>query len=153
MSKTISELEAIEALSSSDSIPVYDSSNGDARKASLGLLLEWLQDQIDITVGRYLLEKQYETPGATGWVVNVQNTGDDVWLQVDPLAGYAAGTIVMPADPVDQQEVWFRVSETVTTFVVDGNGHNMAWDVTEISLTEFVYKLKFDSVTDSWYYV
>ena len=52
---TINQLSAIDAPNSADQLPLYSTSNGDARRLSLGRLVDWLSDQFQsLTVARFV---------------------------------------------------------------------------------------------------
>jgi hypothetical protein len=47
---TINQLSAVDVLQGGDQIPVYDQSNGDARKASITTLKDYVLDSIEFDV-------------------------------------------------------------------------------------------------------
>ena len=151
MSK-INQLGPEDTLSAGKLMAMFDLSHGNARKITLTQLLDYVQENAATSIGRHYVDKQYEARSATGWSVIVQDNGNDVWLNIDPVDDYAAGTIVFPADPVDQQQVWYRVSKLVTTLTVDLNGHSGWSGPGAITVTTFLYRAKYLESTDSWYW-
>lgn len=130
-------------------IPFYDAANGQDRRASVTELSTLLQAQ---AVGA--LQTQYSAPNATGFSVTISPTvtGGSVWLLLTPTAGFAAGTIVMPASPVDGQEVLVSCTQAVTTLTVNGNGHTVNGAPTTLAANAF-FKLRYDGVFGAFYRV
>jgi len=62
------------------------------------LLLAWIQANLSLTDAlafpNYLT--QYAAPSATGFSIQVTDADDNIYLIITPVAGYAAGTIVLP---------------------------------------------------------
>ena len=118
---TINQLSAVDAVVSSDQVPIYSSSNGDARKASMSVIKDYVLSDATVADDKVT---QYAAPAATGFTVTVNNSSDSVWLILTPLAGYAAGASTLPAvaNCVDRQEVLVNTTQAVTTLTVSGNG-------------------------------
>lgn len=97
---------------------------------------------------------QYAAPSATGFSVTIAppEAGESVWLLLTPVAGYAAGTIVLPAaaDVVDGQELVVNSTQAVTTLTVNGNGNAVTGAPTTLAANAF-FRLRFDAVLNSWY--
>src|SRR5262249_14197408 len=126
---TINQFTRATELSAGDLFPIFATGDGDARAAALSLLQEWMQDNLDFSnSGAYA--SQYAAPSATGFSVTITDgsadgvTSDNVHLILTPLAGYAAGTIVLPAKAglVDKQEVLVNCTQAVTALTVSLNG-------------------------------
>ena len=101
---------------------------------------------------------QYSAPSATGFSVTITDGADDntnVHLILTPTAGYAAGTIVLPAvaSVVDKQEVLVNCTQQVTTLTVDGNGATaVTGEPASLGADDF-FRLKYDLPTSTWYRV
>jgi hypothetical protein len=152
---TINRLSAVDSLEGGDQIPIYDSGNGDARKSSLTLLKSWLQANLTFTDPKPTTQRY--APSATGWSVTVTDGSDDagdVHLIVTPAAGYAAGTITLPAlaSLTDKQTVTVNCTQAVTTLTVSGNGATVTGAPTSLSANDY-FTLKFDEYADTWYRV
>ena len=155
----INQLTAVDSLAAADNFPLYDASSGDARRTSLTTLLAYMQDSLtfpDVT-GVPQFETQYAAPSATGFSVTIAPTtaGDNVHLILTPLAGYAAGTIVLPAvaGVVDKQEVLVNCTQAVTTLTLNGNGAvAVTGGPTTLAANAF-FKLKYDATLQSWFRV
>lgn len=148
---TINQLSAADALSNSDQLPIYSNINGDARKASMSLLKSFVL--ADATAADDKVT-QYASPAATGFTVTVNNSSSSVWLILTPLAGYAAGTITLPAvaNCVDRQELLVNSTQAVTTLTIGANGATVIGAPTTLAANAF-FRLRFDAVLKVWYRV
>lgn len=147
----INQLSAVDQVSPGDQVPIYSSSNGDARKASLSLLKTFFQEGITAADDKIT---QYVAPNATGFSIQVNDGTDSVWLVLTPTAGFAAGTLVLPAvaNCVDRQEILVNCTQAVTTLTVSGNGSTVTGAPTALTANGF-FRLRFDDVTNTWYRV
>lgn len=143
----INKLTAIDSLVSGDLFPVFSTDNGGARKAAASVLLAYIQDNITLPGA---LENQYAAPSATGFSVTVD--AGPTWLILTPVAGYAAGTIVLASEPEDGDEVLCNCTQSVTALTVSGNGNTVTGAPTTMAANDF-FRLRFESVTGTWYRV
>ncbi len=148
---TINQLSAVDEVVSSDQVPIYSSENGDARKASMAVLLAFFKGQITANDDKLT---QYAAPSATGFTVTINNDSLSVWLILTPVAGYAAGTLTLPAvaNCVDRQEVLVNTTQAVTTLTIAGNGATVTGAPTTLAANAY-FRLRFDAVTKTWYRV
>jgi hypothetical protein len=148
---TINQLSAVDAVVSSDQVPIYSSTNGDARKASMSVIKDYVLSDATVADDKVT---QYASPAATGFTVTVNNSSDSVWLILTPLAGYAAGTITLPAvaNCVDRQELLVNSTQAVTTLTIGANGATVIGAPTTLAANAF-FRLRFDAVLDVWYRV
>jgi hypothetical protein len=148
---TINQLSAVDTVASSDQVPIYSSGNGDARKASMSVIKTYVLSDATVADDKVT---QYASPAATGFTVTVNNSSSSVWLILTPLAGYATGTITLPAvaNCVDRQEVLVNTTQAVTTLTVSGNGATVIGAPTTLAANAF-FRLRFDAVLDVWYRV
>ncbi len=142
---TINELTATDTLAAGDFFPVFSQTQGDTRKAAMSVLLAYVQ--ANLTAGR--LTTQYSAPSATGFSVTV---GTNTHLILTPVAGYTAGTIVLPATPADRDEVLVNCTQAVTTLTVSGNGATVVGAPTTLAANAY-FRLKYDAVLNRWYRV
>lgn len=148
---TINQLSAADSLSNSDQVPIYSNINGDARKASMSLLKSFVLSDATASDDKVT---QYSSPAATGFTVTVNNSSSSVWLILTPLAGYAAGTITLPAvaNCVDRQELLVNSTQAVTTLTIGANGATVIGAPTTLAANAF-FRLRFDAVLKVWYRV
>ena len=147
----INQLASVDQISPGDQVPIFATNQGDARKASMSLLKTFFQEGATAADDKIT---QYAAPSATGFSVQVNNDADSVWLVLTPTAGFAAGTIVLPAvaNCVDRQEVLVNCTQAVTTLTVSGNGATVTGAPTTLAANGF-FRLRFDTITDTWYRV
>lgn len=148
---TINQLTAVDKVVSSDQVPIYSNENGDARKASMATILAYFSGQITATDDKIT---QYAAPTATGFTVTVNNDSVSVWLVLTPLAGYAAGTLTLPAvdNCADRQEVLVNTTQAVTALTISGNGSTVVGAPTTLAAGSY-FRLRFDAVLKVWYRV
>lgn len=147
----INQLSSVDTLSVSDLLPLFSQQNGDARKTSLANLSAFIQSNITVADDKIT---QYAAPSATDFTVQVLDTGDNIWLVLTPLAGYADGTITLPtvANCLDKQEILVNCTQDVTTLVVSANGASIAGQPLTLAANDF-FRLRFEGVTKTWYRV
>jgi hypothetical protein len=147
---TINQLSAVDEVFPGDQVPIYSTDNGDARRAPMSVIKtymnEGLQTESKIT--------QYAAPSSTGFSVQITDGSDSIWLILTPTAGFAAGTIVLPAlaNCVDKQELLLNCTQSVATLTVNGNGATVTGAPTSLAANGF-FRLRFDDVADVWYRV
>lgn len=148
---TINQLSAVDAVVSSDQIPIYSSEQGDARKASMATLLAFFAGQITANDDKIT---QYAAPSATAFNVQINNDSKSVWLVLTPTAGFAAGTLTMPAvaNCVDRQELLVNCTQAVTALTIAANGATVTGAPTTLAANAY-FRLRFDAVTKTWYRV
>jgi hypothetical protein len=138
----INKLTSIDTVAAGDSFPVYSNDNGDARRITTANLLRYLQNNLSVN----RLVTQYAAPTATGFSVTIAQSNTHLILTPD--AGYAAGTIVLPATPVDRDEVLITSTQAVTTITFSGG--TVIGAPTGIAANGFA-RYKFDSLLSRWY--
>lgn len=148
---TINQLSSVDSVSSADQIPVYITQNGSTRKASLSVLATLLQTLLSLGDDKVT---EYSAPSATGFTVTLADNNTSRWLVLTPTAGFAAGTIKLPAltNCIDKQEILVNCTQAVTTLTIDGNGSTVTGGPTTLAANGF-FRLRFDDVTDTWYRV
>lgn len=148
---TINQLSSVDSVSSTDQLPIYSSTNGDARKASMNVLKEYILASATASDDKVT---QYAAPAATGFTVTVLDSSSSVWLILTPLAGYADGTITLPsvANCVDRQELLVNTTQAVTTLTINANGATVIGAPTTLAANAF-FRLRFDDVLNTWYRV
>jgi hypothetical protein len=150
----ISQLSSMDSLSVSDLLAVWSAANSDTRKASLSVLLEFVQENVQIPSAELT---QYESPSANGFNIAVALSdivGQPLYLLLTPNAAYAAGTITLPAraECVDGQTLLVTCTQAVTALTIAGNGATVAGAPTTLAANSF-FKLRYDGVNMTWYRV
>lgn len=97
---------------------------------------------------------QYFAPSATGWSVPIESESTNVWLIVTPTAGFATGTITLPAviNVVEGQEILVNCTQSVGALTINGNGANVIGAPSALSANGF-FLLKFEPILKNWYRV
>jgi hypothetical protein len=147
----IDRLSAVSSVAAGDLLAVFSQSLGADARVTITALATLLQTLIAATDDK---ETQYAAPSATGFSVTVTptTTGGSVFLLLTPAAGYAAGTILMPASAVDRQEVLVHCTQAVTTLTVGGNGNDIAGAPATVAANGY-FRMRFDGTVGSWYRV
>ena len=142
----INQLNATDELNTSDLLPVYVQQNGDARKASIGLLTEYLREQLGDSEGKI---NQYAAP-LTGTTVPVQD--GSTWLILTPAGTLAALTLQMPVASTvfDGQELLVSTTQTITALTMTGNGAAIVGAPTTLAANGSA-RFRFEPVLKTWY--
>lgn len=154
MSTTLSNLTQGTPTAGS-SVPFFDQANGADRRASLTAFAA----AIDPLLTASQVATQYAAPAASGFSVTIAPpvAGQSVFLLLTPVAGYAAGTIVLPALAacVDKQEVTITSTQAVNSLTIDGNGASVNGAPSALGHggASVFARLRFDAVLSSWYRV
>ena len=148
MNFQINQLNQIANVSSSVQIPVFDTDNGFPVKMSVSQLSAYI---LSLIGGSDALVTQYASPNATGFSVTLGSV-PNTWLLLTPTAGFAAGTLVYPATPTDQDEINVNTTQAVTTLTNNGNGKTVNGAPTTLAANAF-FKMRYDGVNASWYRV
>lgn len=154
---TINQLTRATALSAGDLLPLFSTDDGDARAAPVSVLQSYMQSNLNFSDAADYAT-QYAAPSATGFNVAVTDgatNNTNVHLILTPLAGYAAGTITLPAKAglVDKQEVLVNCTQAVTALTVALNGASGAIGAPTTLAANAFFRLKYDAVTFNWYRV
>lgn len=147
----INQLSTADSVADGDLFPVWSTSNGDTRKVSLTTLKSAINDGDTVTDDKVTV---YAAPSATGFTVTLPSSADSAWLVLTPAAGYAAGTIVLPASTVavERQEILVNCTQSVTTLTINGNGATVTGAPTTLAANAF-FRLRFEPVVKVWYRV
>ena len=136
---------------SGDWIVLWKNAQGDYRGVSFSDFVAAIEAVMP--VGRPEADSQYAAPSASGFSVSIQDGSDDVHLMLTPVAGYAAGTIVLPAVAGlrDKQEVTVNCTQAVTTLTISGNGATAVTGAPTTLAANAFFKLCYDKATSTWY--
>lgn len=153
---TINQLSAVDQVVSSDQVPIYSSENGDARKASMAVLLAFVAANLPSSGYAAALNTQRAVPSAAGFNALLDaGAGKSIWLILTPTIGLASGTITLPAvaNCVDQQEVLVNCTQQITALTVNGNGATAVTGAPSSLGADDFFRLRFDAGTKTWYRV
>lgn len=142
------------AVADGDSFAMLDASTDTQVAVTTAELLTYLE--ANITSSAFTnYTTQYSAPSSSGFSVQVTNGSANIWLILTPTAGYAAGTIVLPAiaNVVDKQEVLVNCTQQVNALTINGNGATAVTGEPLVLAADDFFRLRFDATTSSWYRV
>lgn len=145
----INQLSGLSQLSSGDLLPVYVPNNGDARKVSIGQLLQFFQRQFASPT----LSAQLSTPG-TGFNVSIQTpVGEQQWLILQPSGTLASGTVTLPLNTQtpDGTEVLITTTQQITAFTLALNGAASIHGAPSVLGADDFFRVRYYAATNSWY--
>jgi hypothetical protein len=143
----INQLSSLDTIQLGDLLAVWSTNNGDTRKASMSLLLSFMQANLALPG---TLATQYAAPSATGFSVTV--SAANTWLLLTPTGAFAAGTIVLPTSATDKSEVSVNCTQTVSALTVSAGGTTVTGAPTALTANGF-FTMRYDAATSAWYRV
>lgn len=146
----IPNLSTSSTFTASDYVIMAQGNNNNAQRVSAAVMAAFFASYLDV----WALLSTYSAPSATGFTATVPDTDDNYWLILTPVAGYANGTIVLPAatTAVDQQTVNVNCTQAVTTLAITSSGGTITGAPTTLAANAY-FTLRFDAVTSTWYRV
>ena len=146
---TINQLALLSTPNSGDQIPVYSPNNGDARRMSIGALLQLFQQQFASPT----MATNVYTPG-TGFNIAVPTpVAQQQWVLIQPAGTLATGTVTLPLNTLtpDGTEVLITTTQQITAFTLALNGAAAGFgDPTTLAAEDF-FRMRFYQATNSWY--
>jgi hypothetical protein len=145
----IYQLPLLSQVSSGDQFPVYTPANGDARRVSVGALLQFFQQSFASPT----LATSIFTPG-TGFNVAVPTpVAQQQWMLIQPAGTLAAGTVTLPLNTQtpDGTEVLVTTTQQITSFTLGQNGALALYGVPTTLAAQDNFRVRFVQATNSWY--
>jgi hypothetical protein len=145
---TINRLSSVDVLQPGDQIPVWDSSNGDTRKASMSTLLAFVES--------YFADPDYSTrivaPNTDYFTVDIGNTGDSIWMIVNPVLNFSTGAITLPstAYAVNDQEITVVFTAAVVNFSIASSGATVLGAPVSINGYDS-FRVRYNASQQTWY--
>jgi hypothetical protein len=145
---TINRLSSVDVLQPSDQIPVWDSSNGDTRKASMSTLLAFVES--------YFADPDYSTrivaPAVDYFTVDIGATGDSIWMIVNPALNFTTGAITLPstAYAVNDQEITVVFTAAVINFSITSSGATVLGAPVSINGYDS-FRVRYNASQQTWY--
>ncbi len=133
--------------SSASQVPFWDPTTGVDRRAPLSDIATVLQALFSASGA----VTQYASPTATGFSITVSppTAGASMFLLISPSAGYAAGTIVLPAG-VDGQELTVHCRQAVTTLTLTPQtGDGVGGGPSTLAAGGY-FRLRYDLINKLW---
>jgi hypothetical protein len=139
----INRLTAAPSVSDGDLFPMWKTSAGDTLHVAASALKAYCNPASGSDA------QAYAAPSASGFTVTLSGVQDQ-WLILTPVAGYAAGTIVLPSSPVNLQRVTVNCTQSVGTLTVSGG--TVTGAPSSLSANGF-FTMRYDAVVNAWYRV
>jgi len=145
---TINRLSSVDVLQPGDQMPVWDSSNGDTRKASMSTLLAFVES--------YFADPDYSTrivaPAVDYFTVDIGATGDSIWMIVNPTLNFSTGAITLPstAYAVNDQEITVVFTAAVVNFSITSSGATVLGAPTQIGGYDS-FRVRYNASQQTWY--
>ena len=145
---TINQLPLLAQLSGGDNIPVYSSTNGDARRISVSSIIEYFQ--ANFADPNYLTI--ISAPTNSGFNLQLGAQTQSIFLILNPSGAFAAGTITLPpvASCFDGQEILVASSQSIAALTVNGNGATLVGTPGALGIGGF-FTIRFNALQDAWY--
>jgi hypothetical protein len=146
---TINQLPVVSQLSSGDQIPVYNTVNGDARRASLNTLLGFFEQTFaspDVAVNLY-------TP-TTGFSIAVPTpVSQQQWILLQPVSTLATGTVTLPLNTgtPDGTEILITTTQQITALTIGLNGASAVFGLPTMLQAGSGVRFRWYQATNSWY--
>lgn len=135
-------------ISSGEQLPVYSPNNGDARRVSIGTLLDYFEQ----TFASPSIATNFYTPG-TGFNIAVPTPVSQQWILIQPAGTLATGTVTLPLNTQtpDGTEILVTTTQIITAFTLAINGATAAYGApTTLAANEY-FRMRFVQSTNSWY--
>ena len=147
----INKLPASDILQGGDLFAVFIQANGDARKVSTTVLLDYIKQNL----GQINYVTQSVVVASDAFNTQVTSNGSNIWLILNLTASFTTGTITLPplAEVVDGQEVLVFCTRQVTNFSVGGNGAVAVNGAPTSLAADSSFTLRFSASSNSWYKV
>jgi hypothetical protein len=145
---TINQLSTISSLSAGDKLVVWSSDNGDSRKASLSVLMDYIEGNF--------ASREFTTvitaPTSSGFNIQLDAQTEDIFVIINPTGPFLAGTVTLPAtaDCFDGQRIDMATSQGITTFTLNGNGSTVVGPPGSLGAGGF-FSLRFNALQSTWY--
>lgn len=144
----INQLPLMSNISSGEQLPVYSPNNGDARRVSIGTLLDYFEQ----TFASPSIATNFYTPG-TGFNIAVPTPVSQQWILIQPAGTLATGTVTLPLNTQtpDGTEILVTTTQIITAFTLAINGATAAYGApTTLAANEY-FRMRFVQSTNSWY--
>lgn len=145
---TINQLPTITTLSGGDQLPVYATSNGDARKASISTLIDYFQT----TFADPNYTVVINAPTNSGFNIALAASSQSIWLIMNPTGTFAAGSVTLPpvADCYDGQEIIIISTQTISALTTNGNGGALVGVPASLGAGSS-FTIRFNELQQTWY--
>jgi len=149
---TIDQLSSTSTVNAGDKVPVYVQSNGDARSATMQVLLDFVE--ANFASPDYVT--QIFAPSVSGTSIQFAPQTANLWAIINPTGAFAALTLVLPPSVgalyADGSQILVTSTNSVTTLTINGNGATIVGAPTALGVGGF-FTLRFNKLQNTWYAV
>ena len=146
----INQLSSLAQVSSGDQIPVYAPTNGDARRMSVGQLLQFFQQGF---ASPGMAVNFYPGP-TTGFSIAVPSpAAEQQWMILQPAGTLATGTITLPLNTstLDGTEVLITSTQQITALTLSLNGAAAVVGAPPGLTAGSAIRLRYYTSSNTWY--
>lgn len=146
----INQLSSLAQVSSGDQIPVYAPTNGDARRMSVGQLLQFFQQGF---ASPGMAVNFYPGP-TTGFSIAVPSpAAEQQWMILQPAGTLATGTITLPLNTstLDGAEVLITSTQQITVLTLSLNGAAAVIGAPTGLTAGGAIRLRYYTSSNTWY--
>lgn len=147
---TIDQLSTTPTVSAGDKVPVFVQGNGDARAATMSVLLDFVE--ANFASPDYVT--QIFAPSSSGTTIQFVPQAANLWAIINPTGAFAALTLVLPS-PVgevfaDGAQILVTCSNSVDVLTINGNGATVFGAPTALGVGGF-FTLRYNKLQTRWY--
>ncbi|CAB4168941.1 hypothetical protein UFOVP581_22 [uncultured Caudovirales phage] len=137
------------SLSTADQVVIVSSANGDARRVSLGVLLQLFEQQFASPT----LSTSVYTPSTGANITVPSPISEQQWILLRPVATIAALTLTLPLNTgtPDGTEITVTSTQAITALTVSANGASTVSGAPATMAANAFFKLRFNTETNIWY--
>lgn len=149
---TIGRLTRTDTVAPGDVVPVYVQNMGDARGASMSVILAFIQDSLVIQGSDFVT--QYALPATTAFNIQINNTSKNTHLILAPTGAFAAGTVTLPAlaNLIGGQQIIVTTTHAVTALTIAPSGAAVIGAPSGLGANQS-FMMMFDSSSSTWYVI
>lgn len=140
----INDLSRIDTLANGDLVPVWGTSKGDDRAAAMSVMLDYMQKNLSFPRDK---ATQREEPAAT---FSIAVKADTSWLLIRPAGAVLTGTVILPSEPKDQDEVTISTTQNITVLTISSNVVTVPRPAGPLDAHHAI-TMKYDAVVKNWF--
>lgn len=152
MANTINKLNEVDAVTSGMQIPIYSPDDGDARKASMSKVQDFMQDNLSFGTDFVQIFTIVRSEVVTNiYIVDLSSATYNTHAILTEVAGIGAA-ISFPTDPIDKQEFLVNTVEIMGAISAANPQPTTVGFPSSMAAAGF-FKMKYDITDDTWYRV
>ena len=140
----INELSRLDNVQNGDLLPVWATSKGDDRAAAMSVLLSYMQNNLSFPRDK---ATQREEPSAA---FSITVKADTSWLLLRPTGTIVTGTVILPSEPKDQDEVTISTTQNITLLTISSNVVSIPRPAGPLDAHHGL-TMKYDAIIKNWF--